>query len=574
MATLRADLISRTTGFERGMKRAETSLQRFERQATRAFKMATVGAGVLTGALTALTIRQMGVIDQTAKTSARLGVLSRDFQALSLVAGEAGVESNTLETSLQRMRLTISQATQGIGTGARALDALGLSAKDLNNLSPDKQIEKIAKAMGGLANENDKARVAYDLFGRQGAQVIHMMRDLATKTDEAREFNDRFNISLSETDTSKVEEANDAFGRVKLALTGIGNTLAVEFAPIVTAVSNALLQAGVDGESFTKALQMGLRAVFPVIDLLKRAIHGMQIMMAGVTIVVQELALELSNSIQNLIINMSTWPTVGDQFIGSAVKMTEATTGLNDALGDSYTRLMRLRNTQFESTADQYARIQKDAEERLRGREERETPNLEHLIGQLSDATEGSKNLAKAQKSVNDQIRLSTPPINEFGNSVGRAFEGFVLGANSARSALRGLINDLQQMFLRQAVTNPLMEMVSGFTQSAFSSAFATPASDITWNGPRLQGFAGGGIATRASIFGESGAEAAVPLPDGRRIPVDLRTSGGGDTYYIDARGADRTGLANLEAMIAQVNGSIEHRAVSAMKNAQLRGMA
>jgi hypothetical protein len=38
-----------------------------------------------------------------------------------------------------------------------------------------------------------------------------------------------------------------------------------------------------------------------------------------------------------------------------------------------------------------------------------------------------------------------------------------------------------------------------------------------------LKRFAGGGISTSAAIFGEAGAEAAVPLPDGRRIPVELR---------------------------------------------------
>ncbi|OZB10702.1 MAG: hypothetical protein B7X67_06060 [Rhizobiales bacterium 39-66-18] len=35
--------------------------------------------------------------------------------------------------------------------------------------------------------------------------------------------------------------------------------------------------------------------------------------------------------------------------------------------------------------------------------------------------------------------------------------------------------------------------------------------------------FAGGGVARRPSIFGEAGPEAAVPLPDGRRIPVEMR---------------------------------------------------
>jgi len=41
-----------------------------------------------------------------------------------------------------------------------------------------------------------------------------------------------------------------------------------------------------------------------------------------------------------------------------------------------------------------------------------------------------------------------------------------------------------------------------------------------------MRGFASGGISHRAAIFGEAGPEAAVPLPDGRTIPVTI--SGGG----------------------------------------------
>jgi hypothetical protein len=57
--------------------------------------------------------------------------------------------------------------------------------------------------------------------------------------------------------------------------------------------------------------------------------------------------------------------------------------------------------------------------------------------------------------------------------------------------------------------------------------------------GPRL--YANGGIADRPSIFGETGRpEAAVPLPDGRSIPVTLRGGGGPvNNFYVttpDAR--------------------------------------
>jgi hypothetical protein len=41
---------------------------------------------------------------------------------------------------------------------------------------------------------------------------------------------------------------------------------------------------------------------------------------------------------------------------------------------------------------------------------------------------------------------------------------------------------------------------------------------------------------------------------------------GSGDVYNIDARGADRAGMARLEARIAALGGSMSHVALEAMR--------
>lgn len=46
----------------------------------------------------------------------------------------------------------------------------------------------------------------------------------------------------------------------------------------------------------------------------------------------------------------------------------------------------------------------------------------------------------------------------------------------------------------------------------------------------------------------------------------------GGDTYMIDARGADASKIMQLEQMIVQLNGSVERRAVSAVSESRRRG--
>lgn len=58
----------------------------------------------------------------------------------------------------------------------------------------------------------------------------------------------------------------------------------------------------------------------------------------------------------------------------------------------------------------------------------------------------------------------------------------------------------------------------SGGTGSGLNFFPSAPSSPIGL-------FAEGGVADKPSIFAEAGPEAAVPLPDGRRIPVDLGTS-------------------------------------------------
>lgn len=49
------------------------------------------------------------------------------------------------------------------------------------------------------------------------------------------------------------------------------------------------------------------------------------------------------------------------------------------------------------------------------------------------------------------------------------------------------------------------------------------PGGGDAWAGLRMKTFAKGGVANIPSIFAEAGPEAAVPLPDGRSIPVTLR---------------------------------------------------
>ncbi|MCP4307791.1 MAG: hypothetical protein GY788_23540 [bacterium] len=158
------------------------------------------------------------------------------------------------------------------------------------------------------------------------------------------------------------------------------------------------------------------------------------------------------------------------------------------------------------------------------------------LIGETARNQEIMIALRHAGAAATDAQRQK---IIELTGAVHDAEEGFGDMGGVGRSVLSGLASDLRNgVSAGEAFANVLDKIIDRLLNSAFDILFGGPGKGgglfgsifgfadggvATPVGPRpLRRYANGGVAARPSIFGEAGPEAAVPLPDGRRIPVDL----------------------------------------------------
>ncbi len=208
-------------------------------------------------------------------------------------------------------------------------------------------------------------------------------------------------------------------------------------------------------------------------------------------------------------------------------------------------------------------------------------------IAQTAAASAAMKQLNESISAVRDTSRA--------------ALSGFINDLRSGKSgaeALSGALGKIADKLVDMAA-NSLVEAAlgglfkgasggGGLLGSLFSSGATVPAfadgGVMTSNGPRaLNRFAGGGISNRAAIFGETGQpEAAVPLPDGRRIPVELRlpninnaaqragTAAQGASVAVTVAPVFHVGgkvsaedLASLESRVAKALPSVAKQAVS-----------
>lgn len=191
-----------------------------------------------TAGLLALSRSAFKTIDTIGKTARRLGIAVQNMAGFTLAAKEAGIEFNTFSLGLQRMTRRIAEAAQGMGEAQNALKELNLDAEELAKLAPDEQFLKIAEALADVASQGEKIRLGFKLFDSEGvANILITAKAIREATEAAR----RLGVELSDLDVARIENANDAVGRLKLAFVGVGNQIAIRVSPAIEGLANFMV---------------------------------------------------------------------------------------------------------------------------------------------------------------------------------------------------------------------------------------------------------------------------------------------------------------------------------------------
>lgn len=179
----------------------------------------------------------------------------------------------------------------------------------------------------------------------------------------------------------------------------------------------------------------------------------------------------------------------------------------------------------------------------------------QNLKQQNDSYNEVIKNARLLNQLKKEEGRIS----KEAGKILASGFEDAIFSGKKLSDVIKQLGQDILRLMFRNMIT----ERLGNFFSAGLSSIF---------------GFADGGLPPtgRASIVGERGPELFVPGTSGRIVPNHELGGGSGSsqTYYIDARGADQTGLARLEGMIRETRASIRPIALASVMDTRARGGA
>ncbi|MDR0527693.1 MAG: hypothetical protein LBG79_07765 [Spirochaetaceae bacterium] len=178
--------------------------------------------------------------DAAAKTARVIGTTAEAWQELSYAAKMSGVESSTLQSSMQKLNKTMGDLKSGSGALAKYLGANDKAL--LKNLQSAGNTEEaftlLMDAINKAPDEFTRAQLAQEAFGKSGQDLIKIAEvgtdGIAALREEARKY------GVISNETAAASEAfKDAQERAQKAVEGVKNKLAAEFLPALTDVINS-----------------------------------------------------------------------------------------------------------------------------------------------------------------------------------------------------------------------------------------------------------------------------------------------------------------------------------------------
>lgn len=215
-------------------------------------KGGAVAAGVLSGGLLAAAGAATALVQSAGRqaealeqTSQKTGIALTTLQSWTVTMAQSGLGLDSLTRGVKTLSDQIVQSRNPNSQAAEKFAELGLTANSVDGV-----LEQLADRFDMMPDGADKTRIAVELFGKAGQDLIPILNRGSAGFRESMEQSKSLGAVLSTETVKALSAADDAFDTLGVATKAASSQLAGLLAPAVTSVT----------ESFTKGI--GVVATF------------------------------------------------------------------------------------------------------------------------------------------------------------------------------------------------------------------------------------------------------------------------------------------------------------------------
>jgi lambda family phage tail tape measure protein len=212
------------------LKRVQSSTAAIEKQfsaassAVEGFAKSLLPA-LSVGALTAFVSKSIEAAAALDDLSEKTGASVENLSVLQQVARISGTDMGVVEGFLVKLNKALHESDEAGKDGAAALKAVGLSLAELRAMDPAEAMKRVALAFNQFADSGAKTAAIMALTGKNAAEALPFMRDLATEQGIA--------ATVTKEQAAQAEELQKSMRRLENSWIEGAQALARELIPML-----------------------------------------------------------------------------------------------------------------------------------------------------------------------------------------------------------------------------------------------------------------------------------------------------------------------------------------------------
>lgn len=184
------------------------------------------------------------VADEVDKMSAKIGLSKQGYQEWKYVLGQNGIEIDKMQTGMKTLVSNMDSAASGTASAQEMFSKLGVSITDSNGKlkGQEDMMNEVLLKLADMPNGTEKARLATELFGKAGVELMPMLNNGAQGIKDLTARSHELGLIMSDEAVNAGVVLGDTMDDVKQSIGMLGTNLGATLFPIIQKVCDAIIQ--------------------------------------------------------------------------------------------------------------------------------------------------------------------------------------------------------------------------------------------------------------------------------------------------------------------------------------------
>ena len=163
-------------------------------------KSVTLPVAAAGTALIGFANKSASTADNIDKMSQKIGISRQAYQELDFVCSQSGTSVDTLKMGVKTLTAAMDGAASGTKSNVEQFQKLGVSVVDSNGKlrSQEDVMWDVFSALQKMDNQTEKARLATELFGKSGSELMPMLNGASGSIESMKQQAHDLGLVLSD----------------------------------------------------------------------------------------------------------------------------------------------------------------------------------------------------------------------------------------------------------------------------------------------------------------------------------------------------------------------------------------